>query len=139
MGLFGRKAGPTVLVCDGDADTLAAVCKTLKKEKYKLVGRASSGKEGLEKWAKLRPQIILIGAPLTPEPDAIGLLRAIRHTNSEAKVIFMGRFANSDEGRDAVREVIVAGASDIIAKTDTGEVPPENLIKKMKAAADALA
>lgn len=140
MGLFGKKAtGPSVLVCEGNADTLETICKTLKKENYKIVGQTASGTEGLEKWANLRPQIMLIGAPLSSELGAVELLRAIRQANSEAKVIFMGRFPASDTGREMVRGVIMAGASDIVAKTNTGEVPIENLLKKMKAVSETLA
>ncbi len=138
MGLFSKKTGPTVLVCEGSADTLTAVCKTLKKEKFDIVGKTSSGKEGLEKWIWLRPQITLIGVPLSSELGGVDLLREIRKNDPHAVVLFMGKFMATDAGRDMVREVIAAGASDILAKTNLSEVPSEILIKKMRTLSSVL-
>ncbi len=138
MGLFSRKKKRTVLVCDGDADALEAVCKTLKQAKYKIVGKAASKEDGLEKWTRKQPQITLIGAPLASEADGIALLRAIRQEAPDAVVLYMGRFANSAAGKGLVVEIIRAGAKDIIAKTDAGEVPADILCKKMQEAAASL-
>ena len=76
--------------------------------------------------------------PLSSELGGVDLLREIRKNDPHAVVLFMGKFMATDAGRDMVREVIAAGASDILAKTNLSEVPSEILIKKMRTLSSVL-
>ena len=66
----------TILLVDDEQDILDIISYNLKAEGYK-VKTASSGREGVEKAKKLRPDLILLDV-MMPEMDGIEACEQIR-------------------------------------------------------------
>jgi len=86
----------------------------LKQEGYEVCGEAENGKEAVEKYKQLKPDVVTmdIVMPKMEEIDGIGAVREIIKLDPKAKVIIV-----SAMGQHAlVVEAIQAGAKDFIVK-----------------------
>lgn len=111
-----------VLVVDDNADAREMIATMLRTAGYK-VSLASDGAEGLERYAELRPELVLADI-FMPGMDGIGMIREIRRKFPEARIIAMSAGWNvpnlevSGELRDldvlAVAKTV--GADRVLAK-----------------------
>ncbi len=86
----------------------------LKKEGFEVVGEADNGKDAVEKYKELKPDLVTmdIVMPRMEEIDGIAAVREIVKIDSQAKIIMV-----SAMGQHAlVVEAIQAGAKDFIVK-----------------------
>ena len=83
----------------------------LSKNGYEVCGEAANGKEAIDKYIELRPDLVLLDITM-PEMDGIQALKKIKEVDAGAKVIMC-----SAMGQQAmVIESIQAGAKDFIVK-----------------------
>jgi two-component system alkaline phosphatase synthesis response regulator PhoP len=102
----------TILLVDDEPDILDIISYNLKAEGYK-VKTASSGREGVEKAKKVRPDLILLDV-MMPEMDGIEACEQIRKTPGlEHTIIAFLTARGEDYSQVAGFEV---GADDYIAK-----------------------
>jgi two-component system alkaline phosphatase synthesis response regulator PhoP len=115
----------TILLVDDEPDILEIISYNLKAEGYK-VKTASSGREGVEKAKKVRPDLILLDV-MMPEMDGIEACEQIRKTPGlEHTIIAFLTARSEDYSQVAGFEV---GADDYIAKP----VKPKVLTSRLKA------
>ena len=115
----------TILLVDDETDILDIISYNLKAEGYK-VKTASSGREGVEKAKKVRPDLILLDV-MMPEMDGIEACEQIRKTPGlEHTIIAFLTARGEDYSQVAGFEV---GADDYIAKP----VKPKVLTSRLKA------
>ena len=115
----------TILLVDDEPDILELLSYNLKAEGYK-VKTASSGREGVEKAKKVRPDLILLDV-MMPEMDGIEACEQIRKTPGlEHTIIAFLTARGEDYSQVAGFEV---GADDYITKP----VKPKVLTSRLKA------
>lgn len=91
-----------------------------------LIGTASDGREALELVAAARPEVILLDLSM-PVVDGLQVLRAIRQSQPEVRVIVYSGFA----GADVRAAAFDAGAADYLVKG----VEPDVIIERLLAVA----
>ena len=100
-----------VLICDDAAFMRMMIKDILSKNGYNVAGEAENGAKAVEKYAELKPDLVLMDITM-PEMDGIQALKAIKGSDPAANVIMC-----SAMGRQAmVIESIQAGAKDFIVK-----------------------
>lgn len=100
-----------ILVCDDAAFMRMMIKDILTKNGYNVAGEAENGAKAVEKYAELKPDLVLMDITM-PEMDGIQALKAIKSNDSGAMVIMC-----SAMGQQAmVIEAIQAGAKDFIVK-----------------------
>lgn len=83
----------------------------LEKAGHTIVGEASNGREGLEKYKELKPELVFLDITM-PEVDGLACIKSIRAFDNKANVIMC-----SAMGQQAmVIEAIQSGAKDFIVK-----------------------
>jgi len=105
---------PRILIVDDALFMRKMLADILKKEGFEICGEAENGKEAIEKYKELRPDIVTmdIVMPKMEEIDGIGAVREIIKFDPQAKIIMV-----SAMGQHAlVVEAIQAGAKDFIVK-----------------------
>lgn len=100
-----------VLICDDAAFMRMMIKDILSKNGYNVAGEAENGAKAVEKYAELKPDLVLMDITM-PEMDGIQALKEIKKIDGGAKVIMC-----SAMGQQAmVVESIQAGAKDFIVK-----------------------
>lgn len=103
--------GKQVLIVDDAAFMRMMLKDILTKNGYVVVGEGTNGKDGVEKYNSLKPDLVTMDITM-PEMDGITALKAIRQADPGAKVIMC-----SAMGQQAmVVEAIQSGARDFIVK-----------------------
>lgn len=100
-----------ILIVD-DAPIIRLMLKDiLVANGYEVVGEASDGNEGIQKYKELKPDLTTMDITM-PEKDGIQALEEILAIDEEAKIIVI----TAIDQREALMEAIRAGASDYIIK-----------------------
>ena len=100
-----------ILICDDAAFMRMMIKDILTKNGYNVVGEAENGAKAVEKYAELKPDLVLMDITM-PEMDGIQALKQIKASDSSAMVIMC-----SAMGQQAmVIEAIQGGAKDFIVK-----------------------
>ena len=100
-----------ILVCDDAAFMRMMIKDILSKNGYNVVGEAENGAKAVEKYAELKPDLVLMDITM-PEMDGIQALKKIKESDPGATVIMC-----SAMGQQAmVIESIQSGAKDFIVK-----------------------
>ena len=100
-----------ILICDDAAFMRMMIKDILTKNGYAVAGEAENGLKAVEKYAELKPDLVLMDITM-PEMDGIQALKKIKSTDPAASVIMC-----SAMGQQAmVIESIQAGARDFIVK-----------------------
>ena len=100
-----------ILICDDAAFMRMMIKDILTKNGYNVAGEAENGAKAVEKYAELKPDLVLMDITM-PEMDGIQALKKIKESDSSALVIMC-----SAMGQQAmVIESIQAGAKDFIVK-----------------------
>ena len=100
-----------ILICDDAAFMRMMIKDILTKNGYTVAGEAENGLRAVEKYAELKPDLVLMDITM-PEMDGIQALKKIKSTDPAAAVIMC-----SAMGQQAmVIESIQAGARDFIVK-----------------------
>ena len=100
-----------ILVCDDSAFMRMMIKDILTKNGYNIAGEAENGAKAVEKYAELKPDLVLMDITM-PEMDGIEALKKIKASDANASVIMC-----SAMGQQAmVIESIQSGAKDFIVK-----------------------
>lgn len=100
-----------ILVCDDAAFMRMMIKDILTKNGYNIVGEAENGAKAVEKYAELKPDLVLMDITM-PEMDGIEALKKIKAADANASIIMC-----SAMGQQAmVIESIQSGAKDFIVK-----------------------
>lgn len=100
-----------ILICDDAAFMRMMIKDILTKNGYTVVGEAENGVKAVEKYAELKPDLVLMDITM-PEMDGIQALKKIKEADPSATVIMC-----SAMGQQAmVIESIQSGAKDFIVK-----------------------
>lgn len=100
-----------ILICDDAAFMRMMIKDILTKNGYNIAGEAENGAKAVEKYAELKPDLVLMDITM-PEMDGIEALKKIKAADANASVIMC-----SAMGQQAmVIEAIQSGAKDFIVK-----------------------
>ena len=100
-----------ILICDEAAFMRMMIKDILTKNGYNIVGEAENGAKAVEKYAELKPDLVLMDITM-PEMDGIEALKKIKAADANASIIMC-----SAMGQQAmVIESIQSGAKDFIVK-----------------------
>ncbi|MEC3885986.1 response regulator [Halobacillus litoralis] len=100
-----------VLIVD-DAKFMRVTLKNiLEKGQHEVVGEADNGKEAVEKYGSLRPDLVTLDITM-PEMNGIDALKEIQQVSNEAKVIMCSAMGQ----QKMVLKAIECGAKDFIVK-----------------------
>lgn len=100
-----------ILICDDAAFMRMMLKDILNRNGYEVVGEACNGKEAVEKYSTLQPDLLLMDITM-PEMDGIQALREIRKEDPNARVIMCSAMGQQAQ----VTESLKAGARDYIVK-----------------------
>ena len=78
--------GVSVIVVDDDPDTVEVFCEYLEFKNVEVVGRAYNGKEAVELYEQLKPDIVFMDLKM-PEYDGIYGIKHIRAKDPHARII----------------------------------------------------
>ena len=100
-----------IVICDDAAFMRMMIKDILTKNGYNIAGEAENGAKAVEKYAELKPDLVLMDITM-PEMDGIEALKKIKASDPGASVIMC-----SAMGQQAmVIESIQSGAKDFIVK-----------------------
>ena len=100
-----------ILLCDDAAFMRMMLKNVLTEHGYEVVGEACNGKEALEKFKDLKPDLVTMDITM-PDVDGIQGVKDIMAFDNSAKIVMC-----SAMGQQAmVIEAIQAGAKDFIVK-----------------------
>ena len=89
-----------ILICDDAAFMRMMIKDILTKNGYNIVGEAENGAKAVEKYAELKPDLVLMDITM-PEMDGIEALKKIKAADANASMVI---------------ESIQSGAKDFIVK-----------------------
>jgi len=96
----------------------------LERYGYHVVGEGANGREGVEKYKLLRPDILLMDITM-PEMDGLTALRHIMEFNPQAVVVMISAMGQKEYVLDAIK----SGAKNFIVKP----FQEEKIIEVLKA------
>ncbi len=114
----------SVLVTDDAAFMRMQLKDILTKLGHIVVGEAENGKDAIEKFKELTPELITMDITM-PEMNGVDAVKEIKKINSDVKIIMCSAMGQQGMVLDAIQ----AGANDFIVKPFTRERIQEALEK----------
>lgn len=112
-----------ILIADDSAYMRTILKEILIRNSYIVAGEAENGREAVELYDKLRPDVVTLDISM-PEMDGIEALKAIREAHSDARVVMAATMGQQDLVIDAIR----AGAMEFFIKP----IQSEQLIEALE-------
>ncbi|MBE3585664.1 response regulator [Desulfofundulus thermocisternus] len=103
--------GKRILVVDDAAFMRMMIKSIVTKSGYEVVGEAENGKQAVEKYAELKPDIVTMDITM-PDMDGIEAVKAIKAIDPEASIVMVSAMGQQAMVMDAIQ----AGARDFIVK-----------------------
>ena len=100
-----------ILICDDAAFMRMMIKDILTKNGYNVAGEAENGAKAVEKYAELKPDLVLMDITM-PEMDGIEALKKIKASDPSASVIMCSAMGQYEK----IMEAIQAGAKDFVVK-----------------------
>jgi two-component system, response regulator YesN len=118
-----------VLVVDDEMVVRYGIRSMVDWEKIALtvVGDAANGKEALELFHRLKPDIVITDIKM-PVMDGIELIQKIRAVNTETKIVILSCYEDFSYAREAVR----FGAAEYLIKSDMMPADFEQILLRLK-------
>ncbi len=116
----------TVLIVDDSRTSRRILRNILTENGYEIVGEASDGQSGYEKYIELKPDLVTLDITM-PVLDGLGTLEKIMQLNSEAKVIMVTAAGQKSKMVEAIK----LGAAEFIQKP----FEPEQILAIIKTVA----
>ncbi|MFZ3577035.1 response regulator [Virgibacillus sp. DJP39] len=113
-----------ILITDDAAFMRMQLKDNLTKLGHEVVGEAENGRDAVEKYQELKPDLITMDITM-PEMNGVDAVKEIKKLNADAKVIMCS--AMGQQGM--VLEAIQAGAKDFIVKPFTPDRIKESVEK----------
>ncbi len=101
----------TILIVDDAAFMRAMLKRILKAAGYEIVGEAVNGREAVQLYEELNPDLVTLDMVM-PEMGGMEALQAIRGGDHEAKVVIV----SAVDQRENLLEAIRSGATEYIVK-----------------------
>jgi two-component system, chemotaxis family, chemotaxis protein CheY len=101
----------TILIVDDAKFMRVTLTKILQKANHAVIGEAENGKEAVELYRRLNPDIVILDITM-PVMNGIEAVRAIKQMDRNAKIIICSAMGQ----QRMVVEAIEAGAADFIVK-----------------------
>ncbi|URM31611.1 response regulator [Cytobacillus firmus] len=118
MHYKGETAVARILIVDDAKFMRVTLSSILKKADHEIVGEGENGKEAVDLFANLKPDLVMMDITM-PEMSGLEAVREIKRDNPNAKVIMCSAMGQ----QKVVVESIEAGAKDFIIKPfDEGRV-----------------
>lgn len=92
----------TIIVVDDSAFMRGTLKAIVESAQHEVIGMAKEGKEALEMYTKLKPDLVLMDIVMKGM-DGISTLKALREVDSQAKVIMvsaLGQERKQEEARE---------------------------------------
>ncbi len=102
----------SVIVVDDDKDTVEVFCQYLEIKGIDVIGRGHNGREAVELYEELRPDVVLSDVVM-PDFDGYYGLQKILDFDPKAKIIMVTASALSNDERIKMKSM---GASDVLYK-----------------------
>ncbi len=106
-----------ILIADDSLFMRRLIGKILAKNGHTIAGEAKNGKEAVEKYAKLRPDLVTMDIVM-PELNGLGALKKIMQFDPVARVIMVSALGQEPLAMEAVK----SGASDFLVKPFRAEI-----------------
>src|SRR5690606_33476647 len=100
-----------VLITDDAAFMRTTLRNVLQKEGFEVVGEAANGREAVELYQKLRPDIVTMDITM-PEMNGIDAIKEIMKIDPSAKIVVCSAMGQ----KPMVIEALTAGAKDFLVK-----------------------
>jgi DNA-binding NarL/FixJ family response regulator len=115
-----KKSRISVLIADDHSVVREGLVSLIgRRADMTVVGEASNGREAVDLWEKLRPNVTLLDLRM-PELDGVGAIRQIREHHEGARILVLTTF----DGDEDIYRAIQAGAKGYLLK----DVPREALM-----------
>ncbi|MBF9017654.1 MULTISPECIES: response regulator [unclassified Oceanispirochaeta] len=112
-GQSGDGRSIKVLVVDDSMFVTKQISQILTSEGFEIVGTASDGAEGVEKYKELYPEVDLVTMDITmPRMDGVTALEKIIEFDKDANVIMVSALGK----QDLVKKSLMIGAKNYIVK-----------------------
>jgi two-component system chemotaxis response regulator CheY len=112
--LLGPTGPRRVLVVDDSKFARGQTAKIVAALGGEVVAEAASGAEGVERYAALRPELVLMDITM-PDMDGIGAVQAIREQDPAARIVMI----SSVTQQEMVRRALAVGAAHFLPKPVT--------------------
>ncbi len=102
-----------VLIVDDSMFVTKQISQILTSEGFDVVGSATDGEQGVEKYKELYPNVDLVTMDITmPKMDGVTALEKILEFDKEAKVVMISALGK----QDLVKKSLMLGAKNYIVK-----------------------
>lgn len=105
------KTGTKILIVDDAVFMRRMLADILKQGGYEIAGEAANGKESIEQYKKVKPDIVTMDI-IMPEMGGIEAVKEIVDSDRDAKILMVSAMGQ----QQLVVEAIQAGAKDFIVK-----------------------
>ncbi|MDR0948181.1 MAG: response regulator [Lachnospiraceae bacterium] len=91
-----------ILIIDDSRTSRKILRGVLESAGYEVIGEASNGEEGVQKYLELKPDLVTMDVTM-PTLDGLGALEKIMFTDPSAKVIMVTAAGQSKKAAQAIR------------------------------------